>query len=183
MSLENLQDLLIEQVQDMYYAEKQLTSALPKMADAAGTPELQQAFTDHAIETEGHVSRLEQVFEALGVEAKGKRCPAMDGLIEECSEMMEEAGEESILDAGLIASAQRVEHYEIAAYGTMKTLADHLGREDIMNLLDATLQEEHAADTLLTGVAMGELLPVAPITGEDGGDAVMRDRRRRPSVR
>ena len=139
MSLDNLEKLLIEQLQDIYYAEKQLVKALPKMAKAATTPELKEGFSNHAVETEEHVSRLEQAFEALGVAAKAKKCPAIEGLIQEAAEMMGEDGEPSVIDAGLIASAQRVEHYEMAAYGNARTFAEALGHSDVVALLDATL--------------------------------------------
>jgi|KBSSwiStaDraftv2_1062776.scaffolds.fasta_scaffold71358_3 ferritin-like metal-binding protein YciE len=161
MSLDNLEALLVEQLQDIYYAEKHLVKALPKMAKAASTADLKTAFTDHAEETRNHVSRLEQVFEALDVSAKAKKCPAIDGLIEEAGEMMEEEGAPAVLDAGLIASAQRVEHYEIAAYGNVRVFAEALGHADVVALLDATLGEEHAADKLLTEISSETVLPAS----------------------
>lgn len=161
MSLDNLHDLLLEQLQDIYYAEKHLVKAIPKMAKAASAPELKKAFTDHAAQTQGHVSRLEQVFQALGETAKTKKCPAIDGLIEEASEMIDEEGEPSVIDAGLIASAQRVEHYEIAAYGNLRVFAEALGNDEVVTLLDATLNEEKEADELLTQVATSTVIPAA----------------------
>lgn len=161
MSLDNLNGLLIAQLQDIYYAEKQLVKALPKMAKAANSPELATAFTDHLEQTKEQVTRLEQAFEALGVPAKAKKCPAIEGLIEEASEMIEEEGEPSVLDAGLIASGQRVEHYEIAAYGNAKAFAEALGLEDVVAILDQTLSEENAADELLTTIATDTVIPSA----------------------
>ena len=170
MSLDNLEKLLIEQLQDIYYAEKQLVKALPKMAKAATTPELKEGFSNHAVETEEHVSRLEQAFEALGVAAKAKKCPAIEGLIQEAAEMMGEDGEPSVIDAGLIASAQRVEHYEMAAYGNARTFAEALGHSDVVALLDATLKEEHAADQLLTEVAADTVIPAALALNEEADE-------------
>ncbi|MEO8634860.1 MAG: ferritin-like domain-containing protein [Gemmatimonadales bacterium] len=167
MSLDNLELLLIEQLQDIYYAEKHLVKALPKMAKAATAAELKQAFTDHLAQTEGHVSRLDQVFEALGVAAKAKKCPAIDGLIQEASEMMEEEGEDPVIDTGLVASAKRVEHYEIAAYSSVKLLAESLDRDDVVALLDATLTEENAADELLTEIVTETIIPNALALGGD----------------
>ncbi len=161
MSLDNLQALLVEQLQDIYYAEKKLVKALPKMASAANAPELSTAFTNHLAETEEHVARLEQAFELLGVAAKTKKCPAIEGLIEESAEMLEEEGVSAVLDAGIIASAQRVEHYEIAAYGNVRAFAEALGHDDVVALLDATLREEHAADELLSSIAEETVVPAA----------------------
>lgn len=161
MTLDTLQALLLEQLQDIYYAEKQLVKALPKMAKAANTEELATAFTHHTEETREHVARLERVFEALGVPAKAKKCPAIEGLIEEASEMIAKEGESSVLDAGLIASAQRVEHYEIAAYGNVHTLAEATGNNEVVALLAETLAEEHAADELLTSIATDVVIPAA----------------------
>lgn len=161
MSLDNIEALLVEQLRDIYYAEKQLVAALPKMAKAANSQELKDAFTEHATQTEEHVSRLEQAFEALGVPAKAKKCPAIEGLIEEAGEMMKEEGAPAVLDAGLIASAQRVEHYEIAAYGAARAFAEALGHEEVVTLLETTLDEESAADELLTEVTHSSVLPAA----------------------
>jgi len=168
MALDNLNGLLVEQLQDIYYAEKHLVKALPKMAKAANTPELVAAFTDHLEQTKEHVTRLERVFEALGVAAKAKKCPAIEGLIEEASEMIAEEGEPSVLDAGLIASGQRVEHYEIAAYGNVHAFAEALGNDQVAAILAETLGEEHAADELLTTISMDTVIPAALTAG--GGE-------------
>lgn len=173
MALDNLNALLIEQLQDIYYAEKQLVKALPKMAKAAKTEELVTAFTDHLEQTKEHVTRLDQAFEVLGVTAKAKKCPAIEGLIEEGAEMIEEEGEPSVLDAGLIASAQRVEHYEIAAYGNARAFAEALGHDQVVAILDETLGEEHAADELLGTIAMDTVIPAALEAG--GGSEEMPD--------
>ncbi len=165
MSLDTLDLLLIEQLQDIHYAEKHLVKALPKMAKAAHDPELQAAFTHHTVETEEHVSRLEEVFVALGVAPKAKKCPAIDGLIQEAAEMMEEKGAPAVLDAGLIASAQRVEHYEMAAYGNVKTFAQILGHEEVASLLDITLQQEHVANKTLGRISIETVIPAA-LAGE-----------------
>jgi len=175
MALDNLNALLIEQLQDIYYAEKQLVKALPKMAKAANAEELSTAFTNHLEDTKGHVTRLDRAFEVLGVTAKSKKCPAIDGLIEEASEMMEEEGEESVLDAGLIASAQRVEHYEIAAYGNARTFAHVLGNEEVVALLDETLDEEHAANDLLSSISMEAVIPSALKAGNGDSEAMEED--------
>jgi ferritin-like metal-binding protein YciE len=175
MALDNLNALLIEQLQDIYYAEKQLVKALPKMAKAANAEELSTAFTNHLEETRGHVTRLEEAFEALGVTAKAKKCPAIEGLIEEGSEMMEEEGDESVLDAGLIASAQRVEHYEIAAYGNARSFAEALGNTRVVALLEQTLGEEHAADELLSSISMDSVIPAALTAGNGEAGAMEED--------
>ncbi len=153
MKLNTLRDLYVEQLRDMYDAEKQLTKALPKMAKASTSPKLKEAFETHLRETEGHVKRLEQVFTALDMAPRGKKCKAMQGLIEEGSEMMEENGEPEVIDAGLIAAAQRVEHYEMAGYGTVRTYAQTLGEKQAATLLQQTLDEEKHADELLTQIA------------------------------
>ena len=174
MALDNLNALLIEQLQDIYYAERQLVKALPKMAKAAKTPELVTAFTDHLEQTKEHVARLDRVFETLGSTPKATKCPAMDGLIEEASEMIEQDGEDSVLDAGLIASAQRVEHYEIAAYGNVKTFAEALGMEDAVAILDETLNEEKEADELLSSIGMESVIPAA-LNANGGNTDEMED--------
>ena len=174
MALDNLNALLIEQLQDIYYAEKQLVKALPKMAKAAKTPELVTAFTDHLEQTKEHVARLDRVFETLGSTPKATKCTAMDVLIEEASEMIEQDGEDSVLDAGLIASAQRVEHYEIAAYGNVKTFAEALGMEDAVAILDETLNEEKEADELLSSIGMESVIPAA-LNANGGNTEEMED--------
>jgi ferritin-like metal-binding protein YciE len=153
VAMNNLQDLLIEQLQDLYNAEGQLVKALPKMAKAATNPDLKQAFQKHLAQTEEHVSRLERVFEALGEKAKGKTCHGMKGLIEEGNEAIKEEAEDAVRDAALIAAAQRVEHYEIAGYGCVRTYAESLGQTEAAQLLQQTLEEEGETDKLLTQIA------------------------------
>ena len=138
-SVNTLQELLVEEIRDIYDAEKQLVKALPKMAEAATNPELKQGFTDHLEETKNHVARLEQVFEALGEKAKGKTCKAMKGLVAEGAEAIDLEGPGAVRDACLIGAAQRVEHYEIAAYGTVRTLAETIGNP-VASLLEKTLE-------------------------------------------
>jgi ferritin-like metal-binding protein YciE len=149
----NLEDLFAETLKDIYFAEKQILRALPKMAREAESPELKQAFETHRDETEGQVERLNQVFEQIGRPARGKTCEAILGIIDEAKEIMEEFKGAEALDAGLASSAQAVEHYEIARYGTLKTWARQLGLNDAAKLLDDTLQEEIKADQLLTKLA------------------------------
>jgi ferritin-like metal-binding protein YciE len=151
--LNSLEDLLVEQLQDLYDAEHQITKALPKMAKAAASSELQQAFQMHLQQTENHIKRLEQVFDMLGQKAKGKTCEAMKGLIKEGDELMSENATAEVLDAGLIASAQRVEHYEMAGYGSVRTWAQQLGKQEAAKLLQQTLDEEGATDHKLTQLA------------------------------
>ncbi|MEP7288375.1 MAG: ferritin-like domain-containing protein [Chloroflexota bacterium] len=153
MSLNSLEDLYVEQLKDLYSAETQLVKALPKMAKAASTPELKTAFTQHLDQTEQHVQRLEQIFNKLGKGANGKKCKAMEGLIEEGKEVIDEKGQSDVVDAALIGAAQKVEHYEIAGYGTVRTFAQRLGYVDAVKLLQQTLDEEHAANTNLTKIA------------------------------
>ncbi len=152
MSLDSLHKLFVEELKDIYNAENQLTKALPRLAKAAESADLQQAFTSHLRETEGHVQRLERIFKELGQEPKGKRCKGMQGLIEEGKEILEESGEPAVIDAALIAGAQRVEHYEIAAYGCLRTYAELLGMNNAAKLLEQTLSEEEAADKKLTEI-------------------------------
>ena len=152
----NLEELFVETLKDIFYAEKQILRALPKMAREANSPELKKAFETHREETEGHVDRLQQVFELMDKPARGKTCDAIIGIIEEGKEVMEEFKGAQALDAGLTAAAQAVEHYEIARYGTLKTWANQLGLKDAAKLLDQTLQEEIKTDKLLTQLAMAE---------------------------
>lgn len=167
MSLSTLNDLLIDQLRDIYFAEKHLTKALPKMAKAANHPELRAAFENHLEETRGHVERLESVFEMLETPARAKRCPAMLGLIEEGSEMINEDAEPDVKDAGLIAAAQRVEHYEIAAYGCARAFAKRLGLRDIERVLTQTIEEEGACDQALTRLAEGHVNTAAMNAGNE----------------
>jgi ferritin-like metal-binding protein YciE len=153
MKMGSLKDLLVEELKDLYSAENQMIKALPKMAKAATSPELRAAFEAHLEETKGQVVRLEKVFKELDESPKGKKCKAMEGLLEEGKELMEEEAEPAVMDAALIAAAQKVEHYEIAAYGTVRTYARLLGMEDAADLLQETLEEEGATDEKLTGLA------------------------------
>jgi ferritin-like metal-binding protein YciE len=155
MQLSTLNDLFVEQLQDLYSAETQLVQALPKMASASSHEELRDAFEQHLAETREHVTRLEQIFSQIGQTPGGETCKGMQGLIAEGEEMLGMQGDPTVIDAGLIAAAQRVEHYEIAGYGTAKTLAGHLDLGDAKSLLDETLDEESKADSLLTKIATG----------------------------
>lgn len=153
MKLQSLDDLLIYEMKDLLDAEKQLVKALPKLAKAASNPELEKAFTEHCEETKNQVKRLEQAFEILDSRPSRQSCAAMKGLIEEGQEMMEEDAESNVRDAGLIACAQRVEHYEIAGYGSAVTFAKKLGHDDVASLLQENLSEESTADKKLTRIA------------------------------
>jgi ferritin-like metal-binding protein YciE len=148
-----LEDLFLAGLKDVYYTEKQILRALPKMAKAAGSDELRQTFEKHRGETEGQVERLEQVFEIMGKKAQGKTCPAIQGIIEEGKEVMETFADSDALDAGLVAAAQSVEHYEISRYGTLRTWAQELGMTKAVELLEETLDEEKKTDRLLTQLA------------------------------
>ena len=151
--LKTLQDLMIEETRDLYHAEKQITQALPKMIAAASDSQLKQSFQTHLTETEGQIKRLEQVFRLLEIPAKGKVCHAMLGILEEGKEMIEQDADPDVKDAGLIAAAQRVEHYEIAGYGTLRTFAQELGYNEVAALFEQTLEEEKATDVKLTVLA------------------------------
>ena len=153
MEMETLKDLYIEELKDLYSAENQIIKALPKMIKAASHSELKQAFTTHLRETEIHAQRIEQVCEELGVSPKGKKCVGMEGLLKEGSELIKEKPEPDVLDAGLIAAAQHVEHYERAGYGCCRTYARQLGYESQYEMLQATLDEEGNADKILTDIA------------------------------
>jgi ferritin-like metal-binding protein YciE len=148
-----LKELYIKELRDTYDAEKQITKALPEMAEAACSSQLRQAFEEHLEQTKNHIERLEQIFKALGESPKGENCDGMEGLLEEGSALMDEDMEAEALDAGLIAAAQRVEHYEMAAYGTVRTYANILRDTKAASLLQQTLDEEKAADQKLTGLA------------------------------
>jgi ferritin-like metal-binding protein YciE len=149
-----LNDLFLDTLKDIYYAEKQILKALPKMARAAQDPKVKAGFEEHREQTEGHVERLEQIFEMMGKPVRGKTCDAILGIIEEGKEIMEEFKDTKALDAGLISAAQAVEHYEIARYGTLKAWAQQLGMNDCMKLLDATLKEEVETDKKLSQLAI-----------------------------
>ena len=148
-----LQDLFHETLKDIYYAEKKILTSLPKMAKAAHSADLRAAFEKHERETEGQVERLEQVFALIGEPAKGKTCDAINGIVDESKEIMTEFKGSPALDAGLLAAAQAVEHYEISRYGALKTWADELGLKQAVTLLDQTLQEEKKTDEALTALA------------------------------
>ncbi len=153
MKVDNIEKLFVNELKDLYSAEKQITHALPKMAKAATTEELRTAFETHLKETQGQIQRLDRVFEILGKPATGKTCQAMKGLLEEGSETMEETAEGEVRDAAMIGAAQRVEHYEIAAYGTVRSMAELLSQPEIAKLLQQTLDEEGNTDKKLTQIA------------------------------
>lgn len=167
MSLDTMRDLFIRQLKDLYSAESQLTKALPRMAKGAADEELRAAFEGHLEETKMHVARIEEIFEAVSLGSpRGHKCKGMEGLIEEGSEMLGESGDDSVIDAGLIGAAQRVEHYEISGYGTARTMAQLLGLSQAANLLQQTLDEESAADEKLTQIAENYIHAAAPQTAE-----------------
>jgi len=178
-NMESLQDLLQDELKDIYDAEKQLTKALPKLAKKASNEELRDALEQHLQQTEGHVERLERIFERLGMPAKGKRCEGMKHLIDEGSDMIGDADEEGTRDAVMIAAAQKTEHYEIASYGTLRTWANVLGLTEIAAMLEETLEEEKDADRRLTAIAESfvneeaaeEGRPATALPGRRGGRA------------
>jgi ferritin-like metal-binding protein YciE len=153
MALNELRDLYVHELRDLYNAEKQITKALPKMIKAASHEELRSAFEEHLEVTREQMSRLEQIFEAMGERVSGPKCKGMEGLIDENKEMMEEDAEPSVTDAALIVGAQKVEHYEIAGYGSVRTFAEMLGETQAARLLERTLQEEEQTDRKLTEIA------------------------------
>jgi ferritin-like metal-binding protein YciE len=166
MKIESLEELFVEELKDAYHAEKQLVKALPKMAKGATSPELRKAFTDHLEQTKNHVTRLEQVFESCDEKPKAKVCKGMMGLIEEGQEIMEEDAVEQLADLDLIVAAQKVEHYEIAGYGSLRTFAQVLNNQDAVRLLSETLKEEEAADKLLTNISQNLLKEASEMSGE-----------------
>lgn len=166
MADKGLKELYIDELKDLYSAENQLVKALPKMAKGAVSDELRQGFEEHLEQTKGHVQRLERIFKALGESPKGKKCKGMEGLIEEGSEVLEEGYDGNILDAALIGAAQRVEHYEIAGYGTVRAMAEELGESEHVSLLTETLEEEKETDERLT-----ELAQEANTAGNTAGHA------------
>ncbi len=157
MEMETLRDLYVSELKDLYSAENQILKALPKMIRAAKNPDLKRAFSDHEKQTRGHVQRLERVCADLDISPKGKKCAGMEGVIKEASELIQEKPEAEVMDAGLIACAQHVEHYEMAGYGSVRTWAEQLGYEKHVRLLQQTLDEEKAADELLTEIAESAL--------------------------
>ena len=166
MEMSNLQDLLVENLKDLYSAETQLLKALPKVAKTVENAQLRDAFTLHVKETEGHVKRLEQIFSKLGEKPTGKKCKGMEGLIEENKEMMEEDAEPDVMDAGLIVGSQKIEHYEIAGYGSAVTFAKLLGDEESARLLAQTLDEEERTDKKLSEIAESSI----NIEAAEGGE-------------
>jgi len=169
MKIDSLRTLLEEELKDIYSAEKQLLKALPKMAKKATSPELKGALQEHLEVTKRQVERLEDVFESLGKPAKAKTCKAMQGLVEEATEIMEEDAEDAVMDAGIIAAAQKVEHYEIASYGTVRTWARLVGADEAAELLQETLDEESDADERLTQLAESVVNPQADSGGDGNG--------------
>ena len=175
MTITTLEDLLVDQVRDLYDAEKQLVKALPKMAKAATSDELQQAIQTHLEETKNQVSRLERVFEELDAPAKGKPCKGMKGLVEEGGEVLDEDAEEPLNDLALIAAAQRVEHYEISAYGTARAIAEQIGQDSVASLLEETEEEEKAADSKLNEIASELMGQARNGRGEMDGQGEMEE--------
>jgi ferritin-like metal-binding protein YciE len=155
--IKSLDDLFVHQLQDIYYAEKQILASLPKMIAKATAPELKQGLEHHLKETEEHVRRVEQVFEMHGAKAKSVNCPAIDGIVEEANDIVGDVADKAVLDAAIIASAQAVEHYEMTRYGTLAAWARQLGRADCAAVLEKTLNEEKAADRKLSSLAEGGL--------------------------
>jgi ferritin-like metal-binding protein YciE len=166
MKIPSVDKLFENELKDLYSAESQLVKALPKMAKAAESADLKKAFTSHLAETKGQVERLRKVGELVGAKLTGKKCKAMEGLLEEGEEVLDADGPGAVIDAALIAAAQRVEHYEISGYGTARTLAEHLGHDKAAKLLQQTLDEESAADEKLTKISVGAVLPAAGTNGE-----------------
>ena len=164
-----LRELYIDELRDLYNAETQLTKALPKMAKASSNSELRQAFEEHLRQTSEHVSRLEQIFDMLEEKASGKKCLGMEGLVKEGAETIQEDYEDAVMDAAIIGAAQRVEHYEMAAYGTTRELARQLGEDEHVSLLEQTLDEEKQTDERLTQLAE-EINPLASEAGEGRDD-------------
>jgi len=181
MSAKSLQELFVEELRDAYDGEKRLTKALPRMAKAAESDELRSAFTNHLRETERQIQRLEQVFRTIGEPVRGKKCDGLMGIIEEGKSAMEELDEGPVLDAALIAGAQRAEHYEIAAYGTLAYFAEMLGNDKAKNLLGQTLDEEKAADEKLSVIAKSKVnrqaLMGAGMEGEEADEEMPRSGR------
>jgi ferritin-like metal-binding protein YciE len=166
MKMPTLAKLLEDQLKDLYSAENQLVKALPKMAKKASSKGLKHAFTSHLDETKNHVERLDEIGQTLDIKLSGKKCKAMEGLVEEGAEVLEAEGPGPVIDSALIAAAQRVEHYEISAYGSARALAEELGQSEVAELLQATLDEEAAADEKLGALSEDEILPAASAVEE-----------------
>jgi ferritin-like metal-binding protein YciE len=175
--METLNELFEDTLKDVYFAENEILKALPKMAKKATSEDLQEAFTDHAEETKGQVERLAKIFKLLGKKAEGKECYALKGLVKETEELMDEAKSGPVLDAGLIACAQAVEHYEMARYGTLSAWAEQLDMEDAGELLEETLGEEKAADEKLSGIAE-DINPKAEKGEDDDEDESVKNRKK-----
>ena len=182
-SMDSLADLLQDELKDIYDAEKQLTKALPKLAKKASNEELREALESHLQETEGHIERLEQIFEQLGMPARGKKCEGMQHLINEGNDMIGEAEEDGTRDAVMIAAVQKTEHYEIASYGTIRTWATLLGKSDIASILEETLDEEKAADEKLTTIAESFVNEQAAQEGEGEGEDDEQEEQRSPAAK
>src|ERR1700682_507259 len=172
MKMKTMDDLFLAQIKDLYDAEKQLVKALPKMAKAASSQELRQGFQGHLDQTKGHVSRLEQIFDQVGEKASGTKCEGMAGLIDEGEEIVDEIEQSPLRDAGLIGAAQKVEHYEMAGYGTLRTFAQMLGHRQAVTLLEQTLNEEKQTDQRLTQLAESMINEEAIQVGSSGGGAL-----------
>lgn len=183
MANDSLRELYIDELRDLYSAETQLTKALPKMAKASSNSELRQAFEEHLRQTSEQVSRLEQIFDMLGEKATGKKCLGMEGLVKEGAEVMKEDYEGAVMDAALIGAAQRVEHYEIAGYGTVREFAELMGEEEHVSLLDETLEEEKQTDERLTQLAEDINSQAQEGAGEEEGEREQTTERRRTSSR
>jgi ferritin-like metal-binding protein YciE len=182
VAIESLNDLFVEQLRDLYDAENQLIKALPKMAEGANSDELRQGFEEHLEQTKEHAQRIETIFEQLGQKTKAKKCKAMEGLIKEGSEALEEEMSEDVKDAAIIAAAQRVEHYEIAAYGTVRTFANLLGETEAATLLEQTLGEEKETDEKLTQLAEGINVAAAEGSGSKSKSKTTTTTRRKPAA-
>ena len=181
MQIETMQELYVDVLKDLYDAEQQILKALPKMAEAATSEELKEGFQEHLAQTETHVERLDQVFEQLGETAERKKCKAIEGLLEEGEELMESVSDPEVLDAGLIAAAQKVEHYEIASYGCARTYAELLDDTDASELLQQTLDEEKLTDQKLTGLA-GEINVDAVEADADDDDGTLSQGRAKKGI-
>lgn len=183
MEKNTLKQMYIEELRDIYDAEKQLIKALPKMAEAATSEELRSGFEEHLEQTKGHAQRLEQIFTALQAKPTGKKCKGMQGLVSEGSEVIGEDFEDEVKDAGLISAAQRVEHYEIAAYGTVRTYASILGEEEAVSLLEKTLEEEKETDEKLTELAKGINAEAAAAGSEESSEERIESHRKAHAAR
>lgn len=179
MSLESLQDLYVDKLKDLYSAENQIIKALPRMIKSATTPELQRALQEHLTVTEGHVRRLERIASELGSSPRGKKCAGMEGLLEEGKELLKEKADSDVLDAGIIAAAQSVEHYEIAGYGTVRAWAELMGEQNAAKLFQQTLDEEKQADESLTALAEQYINAMAENQAQEESAMTSNGRKRR----